>query len=232
MPAVIYNQYLIVAVAKQEEFAGAWCVSVDITSRQAGRPISSFETTRHEFETQAQAEHCGLNLARAWIDQRLGGCRAEADTPVPERRPPLVMVPSVGRIQGRLRTDLQEFAEKMEEILGKDEKKRNDSWAKSSLEDLVHDVLDNTSALLMTNYNNEAERAALQETCLDLAILAFIIRRKSIQGSKTQPERAAEQIDTRPQAHHSTGDASAAEKREGKRAAVRQLRPTRSPVER
>jgi len=84
----------------------------------------------------------------------------------------------------------------------------------------------------MTNYNNEAERAALQETCLDLAILAFIIRRKSIQGSKTQPERAAEQIDTRPQAHHSTGDASAAEKREGKRAAVRQLRPTRSPVER
>lgn len=63
----------------------AW-VSVDISTREAGRPITSFETC-HEFETQAQAEECGVNLARAWIDQRLKRSRSlEGQTPVTEQR--------------------------------------------------------------------------------------------------------------------------------------------------
>ena len=226
MSVVIYNDYLIVAVAKQEEFAGAWSVSVDISARDAGRPISSFET-RHEFETQAQAEDCGLNLARAWIHQRAGRCRAEEGTPATQRPQPVVAVSSVRRIHGELRNDVREFAEKMQEILGKDETKRNRSWTKSGLEELVHDVLDNTSALLMTNYNDESQRAALQATCLELATLAFIIRRNSQKTSMAQAKRLAEQSELGHNGPFRTTDDAkpgAAEKHLKKSAAVRQLK--------
>jgi hypothetical protein len=235
MPTVIYNDYMIVAVAKLEKLEGCWCVCVDISSRDAGRTIRSFEM-RHEVETQAQAEDCGLNLACAWIDQQI------KPLPALERNPPVAADTGSGvgerelrdpltafvGARGELRTEVREFAGRLEEILRQDEKKRNDSWTKAGMEQLVHVVLDNISALLMTNYNDDSHQAALQDTCLDLATLAFIIRRKSMRWSKTQSERLAEQADTGPQVRPATAytkHASGAEKRERKRGAVRQLRP-------
>jgi hypothetical protein len=210
MAVVIYNDYSIVAVAKQEQFAGRWCVSVDLSSRNSGGPTSSFETS-HEFETQAQAENCGLNLARAWIDQRLKRPRSiEREAPLEtqnysaattqrEHQPPISTLSS---IQGDLRSEVREFAERIEETLRQDETKKNDSWTKSSVQELVHQVLDNTSALLMMNYNDESQRALLQATCLDMATLALIIRRKTMHTSNTQPARASAPGENEPSPQH------------------------------
>ncbi len=186
MAVVIYNDYLIFAVAQHDRLAHHWCVSVDLSSRDAGHPISSF-TTRHEFETQAQAENCGLNLGRAWIDQRVkhlhrvqrgASVLTHSEGGKPDQREHQPPFSSSIQLES-LRSEVREFAERIEETLRHNETKKKDRWMKLSAEELVHEVLDNTSALLMTNYNDESQRASLQATCLDLATLALVIRRKS-----------------------------------------------------
>lgn len=202
MAAVRYNGYLIVAVAKRERITARWYVCVDVSTRDRTVPASWFETP-HQFETQEEAENSGLQLARAWIDQQLAPrCGLDSHTPIatddqtcastaPNDGAPVTVLSSAS---GKLRAEVREFAERIEAALRQDEKKKNNSWTQSSLEDLVHDVLDNTSALLMTNYNDESQRALLPAACLDLATLAFIISRKSTGPSTTQPRRLAEQI--------------------------------------
>jgi hypothetical protein len=98
---------------------------------------------------------------------------------------------------------------------------------KSGLEELVHAVLDNTSALLMTNHDDDSQRAALQGTCLDLATLAFLITRKSQRLSTLPADRSAKRNEPSHNGPFDTRDGAkprAAEKHLKKPAVVRHLK--------
>jgi hypothetical protein len=234
MSAVRYNGYLIVAVAKREHFAGPWHVCVDVSCSDRDLPSNWFEI-RPEFDTQAQAENCGLNLARTWIDQQLADRRElDAHRPAPSEnqtaefrarnaRAPVTVLSSA---KGNVRAEVREFAERIEAILRQHEKKKKGSWTDSGLEALVHDVLDNTSALLMTNYNDESQKALLPQACFDLATLAFLISRKSLPKSKRKLRPAQNDEQRNFQVHAADGKhGSVPQKRQRNRAAVRALRP-------
>ena len=67
---VLYNGYLIVPHAAQDRSSKRWGVSVDISSRVAGRPDNTI-STRHKFKSRQEAEFWVMEQACTWIDRQL-----------------------------------------------------------------------------------------------------------------------------------------------------------------
>lgn len=69
MISVLYNGYLIVSVAIEEDSTHRWGLTVDITTRQPGLQSHSIYTP-YEFEAKEEAERYGMEEARAWVEKQ------------------------------------------------------------------------------------------------------------------------------------------------------------------
>jgi hypothetical protein len=72
MATFLYKDFLIIATGLLEKDTGLWLPIVDISWWSvAGRGAHTVTDSPYSFVTRQEAETCAIEIAKAWVDERL-----------------------------------------------------------------------------------------------------------------------------------------------------------------